>query len=100
MNTAQKQRIEFLRGKGESYAAIAEELGISENTIKSYCRRNSIGIAIKQEYPHTDAVSRNDIRYESDDNVKVEVSFIDLTNADDSISKILVGLFPHLSIEQ
>ena len=51
-------------------------------------------------YPHTDAVSRNDIRYESDDNVKVEVSFIDLTNADDSISKILVGLFPHLSIEQ
>ena len=49
MNTAQKQRIEILRGKGESYAAIAEELGISENTVKSYCRRNNIGIVIKQE---------------------------------------------------
>ena len=50
MNTAQKQRIEFLRGKGESYVAIAYDLGISENTVKSYCRRNSIGIAIKQEH--------------------------------------------------
>ena len=49
MTTAQKQRIEFLRGKGERYASIADDLGISENTVKSYCRRNNIGIAIKQE---------------------------------------------------
>ena len=49
MTTAQKQRIEFLRGKGESYASIADDLGISENTVKSYCRRNNIDIAIKQE---------------------------------------------------
>ena len=49
MTTAQKQRIEYLRGKGDSYAAIAADLGISENTIKSYCRRNNIGVAIKQE---------------------------------------------------
>ena len=41
MTAAQKQRIESLRGKGESYAAIADDLGIPENTIKSYCRRNS-----------------------------------------------------------
>jgi 5-methylcytosine-specific restriction enzyme subunit McrC len=40
-------------------------------------------------YPHTDAVSRTDIRYASDDNVKVDVSFVDLRNADDSISKLL-----------
>ena len=49
MTTAQKQRIESLRGKGESYAAIADDLGISENTVKSYCHRNNIVIAIKQE---------------------------------------------------
>jgi 5-methylcytosine-specific restriction enzyme subunit McrC len=40
-------------------------------------------------YPHTDAVSKNDIRYASDDNVKVDVSFVDLKNVDDSISKLL-----------
>ena len=53
MNTAQKQRIEFLRGKGWIYAAIADDLGISENTIKSYCRRNKIGIELKKEHPAT-----------------------------------------------
>ena len=51
MTAAQKQRIELLRGKGESYAAIANDLSISENTIKSYCRRNNIIVAIKQEQP-------------------------------------------------
>ena len=53
MTAAQKQRIEFLRGKGEIYAAIADGLGISENTVKSYCRRNSIGIELKKEHPTT-----------------------------------------------
>lgn len=45
MNTAQNQRIEFLRGKGESYSSIAGDLGISENTVKSYCRRGYYGAA-------------------------------------------------------
>ena len=49
MTTALKQRIEYLRGKGESYGAIANDLGISENTVKSYCRRNNISTAVKQE---------------------------------------------------
>jgi 5-methylcytosine-specific restriction enzyme subunit McrC len=40
-------------------------------------------------YPHSDAVSRTDIRYASDDNVKVDVFFVDLKNADVSISKLL-----------
>lgn len=40
-------------------------------------------------YPHSDAVSKTDIRYVSDDNVNVRVSFVDLRNADDSISKLL-----------
>ena len=49
MTTAQKQQIEYLRGKGDSYAAIAADLGISENTVKSYCRRNNIVVTIKHE---------------------------------------------------
>jgi 5-methylcytosine-specific restriction enzyme subunit McrC len=40
-------------------------------------------------YPHSDAVSKTDIRYASDDNVSVRVLFVDLRNADDSISKLL-----------
>lgn len=42
-------------------------------------------------YPHSDSVSRTDIRFASDDNVKVEVSFIDLRNVDESISKLMDG---------
>lgn len=43
MNISQKQRIAYLRDKGESYRKIASTLDISENTIKSYCRRNNLG---------------------------------------------------------
>jgi 5-methylcytosine-specific restriction enzyme subunit McrC len=40
-------------------------------------------------YPHSDSVSRDEIRYASDDNVKVDVSFIDLRNADSSIANLI-----------
>lgn len=43
MTTAQTKRLIYLRSKGESYAKIAATLGISENTVKSYCRRNNLG---------------------------------------------------------
>jgi endogenous inhibitor of DNA gyrase (YacG/DUF329 family) len=59
MTTAQKERIEYLRGKNDSYAAIAADLGMSENTVKSYCRRNNIGIAIKDEQPVTTSTCAN-----------------------------------------
>ena len=59
MTTAQKERIEYLRSKGNSYAAIAADLGMSENTVKSYCRRNNIGIAIKQEQHSPTAACAN-----------------------------------------
>ena len=42
MNPVQKQRISELRGEGVTYAAIAIELGVSKNTVKSYCRRNIV----------------------------------------------------------
>lgn len=44
-------------------------------------------------YPNSDAVSKTDIRYASDDNVNVRVSFVDLRNADDSISKLLAEVY-------
>jgi len=43
MTTAQTKRLIYLRSKGESYAKIAATLGISENTVKSYSRRNNLG---------------------------------------------------------
>ncbi len=51
MTDAQKQQIRLRRAKGESYSAIARALNISENTIKSFCRRNNIGVAKKSEQP-------------------------------------------------
>jgi endogenous inhibitor of DNA gyrase (YacG/DUF329 family) len=46
MTDLQKQRITQLRGEGKSYAAIAGMLGISVNTVQSFCRRNNLsGVA-------------------------------------------------------
>jgi len=42
MTLYQKRRVGELRGKGATYTAIASELGVSENTVKSYCRRNNV----------------------------------------------------------
>jgi len=44
MKPLQKRLIGEMRSKGITYAAIAAELGISENTIKSHCRRNKIEV--------------------------------------------------------
>lgn len=40
MTEYQKERISQMRLAGDSYAAIAETLGLSRNTVKSYCQRN------------------------------------------------------------
>lgn len=42
MNQYQKEQVLALRGSGETCAYIAENLGLSVNTVKSFCRRNSI----------------------------------------------------------
>jgi transposase len=57
MNALQKQNIANMRGKGESYAKIAVALNISENTVKSYCRRNNLGgeLGAKKETPAQDS---------------------------------------------
>ncbi|MDR1240737.1 MAG: hypothetical protein LBK29_02545 [Oscillospiraceae bacterium] len=44
MTNQEKEKITSMRGEGLSYSKIAFQLGISENTIKSFCRRNFIKI--------------------------------------------------------
>ena len=43
MTASQKEKIAKLRSRGVGYGKIALVLGISQNTVKSYCRRNNIG---------------------------------------------------------
>ncbi|MFA5536348.1 MAG: McrC family protein [Bacillota bacterium] len=40
-------------------------------------------------YPYSDIINRDGIRYISDDNVKVDISFIDLKNADKDIANLI-----------
>lgn len=53
MHEEQKQAVLALRSQGESYAEIAGCLNISQNTIKSFCRRSRIrpspGISINPD---------------------------------------------------
>lgn len=50
MTNAQKIQIGKLRAAGMGYKKIAEQMGISENTVKTYCRRHGLGgtVATKQ----------------------------------------------------
>lgn len=43
MNDTQRQKVRRLRAEGYSYGKVALALGLSENTIKTFCRRNGIG---------------------------------------------------------
>lgn len=49
MNIQQRQAIHRLRGEGLSYAKVSALTGISENTVKSYCRRNDLGSGATKE---------------------------------------------------
>lgn len=50
MTDDHKEKIKRMRQDGQSYSKIASTLGISENTIKSYCRRNNL-TTIKNNKP-------------------------------------------------
>lgn len=43
MTDAQKIQIENLREAGLGYKKIAEQMELSENTVKTYCRRHGLG---------------------------------------------------------
>ena len=50
MTDAEKEKIRFWRMEGLGYGAIAARLGLSDNTVKSFCRRNHLtGVAAKEE---------------------------------------------------
>jgi DNA-binding CsgD family transcriptional regulator/endogenous inhibitor of DNA gyrase (YacG/DUF329 family) len=48
MTQAQKESIRTLRSEGQGYSMIANTLGISVNTVKSYCRRKNLSRAQEQ----------------------------------------------------
>ena len=53
MTNEQKQRIAELRSTGISYAKIGEAIGISGDTVKTYCRRNHITVKQKSSASDT-----------------------------------------------
>jgi hypothetical protein len=46
MNEVQKQSVKDMRARGASYSQIAEHLGISANTVKSFCRRSEVSQSV------------------------------------------------------
>ncbi len=54
MTDTQKVLIANLRGKGYGYKKIAQVTGISENTVKSFCRRNSFPVTATVNTPNPD----------------------------------------------
>jgi len=49
LNQKQKEALKKLRGAGRSYLEIADQLGLSQNTVKSFCQRNRLASAISPE---------------------------------------------------
>lgn len=49
MTETEKEKIRFWRGEGVSYSTIAERLNLSENTIKSFCRRSNLAGTVAAE---------------------------------------------------
>lgn len=57
MTDRQKDRIRQMRADGFGYMKIAQELGISENTVKSFCQRKGLGAEkIKVAVPSADGI--------------------------------------------
>lgn len=49
MTDKEKSQIIKLRAAGNGYGRIAQTLGISPNTVKSFCRRNNISTETKED---------------------------------------------------
>jgi Response regulator containing a CheY-like receiver domain and an HTH DNA-binding domain len=63
MTDMQKEQILKLRSEGLGYIRIAREMGISENTIKSFCRRNARTGVSKLTEPISDAQLKHFCQY-------------------------------------
>jgi len=53
MTIFQKEQVKQRRLSGDSYGLIAAELNISEGTVKTFCRRNNIGLSIQTSKNNT-----------------------------------------------
>lgn len=51
MTNEQKTRIAAMRRDGYSYSKIAADVGVNENTVKTFCRRNPVAIAPEAPAP-------------------------------------------------
>ena len=51
MNDMQRKQIKDLRAKGYGYGRISQILGISTNTIKTFCKRNGMGGVADNQTP-------------------------------------------------
>ena len=47
MTPDEKCRLTAMRKTGRSYAEIADVLGLSKNTVKTFCRRNGLAVEVK-----------------------------------------------------
>lgn len=56
MTQQQKEKIIKMRRDGFSYSRISTSLGISENTVKSFCRRNNLGGAYTEASVQKDGI--------------------------------------------
>lgn len=85
------ERTVILDTKWKLLSDNARNNGISQSDMYqmyAYSKKyNADGIVLL--YPQSNSVSKDEIRYVSDDNVKVEVSFIDLRNVDSSIANLI-----------
>lgn len=88
------EHIVLLDTKWKLLSDNARNKGISQSDMYqmyAYSKKYEADV-IKLLYPYSDTVSRTGIRYESEDNVKVDVNFIDLKDSDGSISKLLAEI--------
>lgn len=54
MTDAQRKQIKNLRAAGLGYKKIAERMELSENTVKTFCKRNGLGGAIALQVGRAD----------------------------------------------
>ena len=58
MTDSQKEQITAMRESGSGYKKIAQSIGLSENTVKSFCKRNSIESRVATKTPSPENVCK------------------------------------------
>lgn len=58
MTDLQKEQIVTLRGQGYGYKKIGHLMGMSVNTVKTFCKRNALGCAVTNQPCNTEKVCK------------------------------------------